>query len=183
MNINLRPARPADAEEMARWFVNLTDLAQWGGPDVTYPLTPDQLSAWIAEGTDAKPRTCFAAVDASDTPTGHVQFLHDAAIRWVRIGRFSIAPAMRGTGFGRALFAQAVTIAFDEMAADEVELGVHTANERAWRLYLSAGFSKEGQVTGGWVVDGQPYAMHTMRLRRAEWLAQPARGAAAARVA
>ncbi|MEX0853559.1 MAG: GNAT family protein [Bauldia sp.] len=180
MNINLRPARPADAEEMARWFVDLTELAQWGGPEVRFPLTDDQLAAWIGEGAKARPRTCFTAPDGTDKPIGHVQFLHDRARLWVRIGRFGVAPARRGAGFGAALFDEAVRIAFAEMEAETVELGVLTTNDRARRLYLRAGFRDESAAMGSWVVDGRAYAMSTMGLTRPEWLrlGRPTQGAA-----
>jgi hypothetical protein len=53
MDITLRPARPEDAKEMARWFVDLTDLAEWGGPDVRFPLTEDEMVAWRVDLADA----------------------------------------------------------------------------------------------------------------------------------
>ena len=56
MDITLRPARPADADEMAQWFVDLTDLATWGGPEVRFPLTAEQMAAWIADDEEGMRR-------------------------------------------------------------------------------------------------------------------------------
>jgi RimJ/RimL family protein N-acetyltransferase len=170
MNIALRPARPDDAEEMARWFADLADLAYWGGPEVRFPLSEDQLSAWIAEGASERPRTCFTAVDDRDRPIGHLQFLRDPPRHWARIGRFGIAPARRGKGFGRALFEHGVRMAFTELDVEQLALAVSPHNERARRLYLSAGFRDEGSMPGSWTVGGKPFAMSAMGLTRSDWL-------------
>ncbi len=182
MDITLRPARPADADEMARWFVNLTDLAAWGGPEVSFPLTTEQMAAWIAEDANPTPRLCFTAVDADDRPIGHVEFLHDPAKRWARLGRFAVAPALRGRGFGRALLDHAVAYAFDALAVEHLALAVVPENERAHRLYLSYGFRDEGQAPGRWTVAGKPYVMNLMGLIRSDWL-RTARPANAMKVA
>jgi RimJ/RimL family protein N-acetyltransferase len=173
MDIILRPARPEDAEEMARWFVDITDLAQWGGPEVRFPLSNDQLAAWIAEGAGERPRICFSAVDGNDMPWGHVQFLRDPPRHWARLGRFGIAPARRGKGMGRALFDKAVRFAFSELEVKHLALAVVPGNERARRLYLDFGFCDDGVMPGSWTVDGQPYVMNLMSLMRHDWARMP----------
>jgi RimJ/RimL family protein N-acetyltransferase len=183
MDITLRPARPADADEMATWFVDLTDLAIWGGPKVRFPLTADQLAAWIAEGANPTPRLCFTAVDADDRPVGHVQFLHDPAQRWARLGRFGIAPALRGQGLGRALLEHAMAYAFNELAVEHLALAVAPENERAHRLYLSCGFRDQGPGQGQWTVAGKPYVMNLMGLIRRDWLRRAKAPSAANKVA
>jgi RimJ/RimL family protein N-acetyltransferase len=170
MDITLRPARPADADEMAPWFVDLTDLATWGGPEVRFPLTAEQMAAWIAEGANPTPRLCFTAIDDVAQPVGHVEFLHDPAKRWARLGRFAVAPALRGRGFGRALFDRAVDYAFSELDVEHLALAVMPENERARRLYLSSGFRDEGAMPGEWTVAGKPYVMNVMGLIRSDWL-------------
>lgn len=183
MDITLRPARPADADEMAPWFVDLTDLATWGGPQVSFPLTAEQMAAWIAEGANPTPRLCFTLVDADDRPTGHVQILHDPVERWGRIGRFGIAPALRGKGFGRALLEYAMRYAFTDLAVEHLVLAVVISNERARRLYLSCGFREEGRGPGKWTVAGKPYEMNLMGLIRSDWLSRTKRPIDAMKVA
>lgn len=183
MDITLRPARPADADEMTRWFVDLTDLARWGGPEVRFPLTAGQMAAWIAEKANSMPRLCFTAVDGADWPIGHVEFLHDPAKRWARLGRFAVAPALRGQGFGRALFDHAVGYAFRDLDVEHLVLAVVPENERARRLYLAAGFHDEGVMPGEWTVAGKPYVMNLMGLIRGDWLGRAAGSADAMKVA
>ena len=183
MSITLRPARPADAEEMARWFVDLTDLAQWGGPEVRFPLTMDQLAAWIAEGANEKPRICFTAVDAEDAPIGHVQFFRDPPKKWARLGRFAVAQSLRGQGFGRALFDHAVRMAFTDLGVDHLALAVLPENTLARGLYVRSGFRDEGVMPGEWMVAGRPYVASVMGLSRPDWLRLTGTREGAAKVA
>ena len=64
MNITLRPARPADAEEMTRWFADEADLAQWARQDIDFPLTARRLydcagflvERWYSIDSTSRPR-------------------------------------------------------------------------------------------------------------------------------
>ena len=179
MPISLRPARPDDAKEMARWFADLADLAAWGGPDVRFPLTDDQVAAWIAEGDNPTPRLCFTEVDGHGVPVGHVEFLRDPAKHWARLGRFAVAPERRGKGFGRALFDHAVEMAFTDLDVEHLVLAVLPSNERAIRLYVSSGFRDEGTWPGVRTADGQPYVMTIMGLKRHDWRKATGAGSAA----
>jgi RimJ/RimL family protein N-acetyltransferase len=183
MEIVLRPARPEDAEAMVRWFVDLTELAKWGGPDVRFPLTSDQLAAWIDEGSRPMPRVCYTAVDSDGRPVGHVEFRRDPARKWARLGRFAVAPVLRGQGFGRALFEHAVLMAFTELGVEHLALAVATTNERAIRLYRSCGFSDEGAVSESRTAEGRSYLMQTMGLVRPGWIELTGARGGATRVA
>jgi RimJ/RimL family protein N-acetyltransferase len=183
MDITLRPARPEDAEEMARWFQNLTELAQWGGPDVRFPLSVDQMAAWIAEIAREQPRICLTAVDKHDAPIGHVQYFRDIAKKWARLGRFAVARDRRGQGFGRAFFDRAVDYAFTTLGVDHLALAVVPENTLARGMYARSGFQDEGRYPGSWIVDGKPYVMDVMGLTRAEWARRNGAPAGAAKVA
>ena len=183
MDITLRPARPADADDMAGWFADLADLARWGGPEVIFPLTREQIAAWIAEGANPTPRLCFTAIGDADRPVGHVEFLHDPTKRWARLGRFAVAPALRGQGFGRALFEHALAYAFEVLDVEQLALAVAPDNEPARRLYRSCGFRDEGLMPGQWTVAGKPYVMNRMGLIRSDWLARAPRTQDAMKVA
>jgi RimJ/RimL family protein N-acetyltransferase len=175
MNISLRPARPADAEEMTRWFADAADLAQWAGPEIDFPLMPAHLALWNDEASAGKPRACFTAVDPADRPIGYFQLVNDVRNQTVRIARFGIAPAVRGEGFGTALFSVILARAFDELDAHRVELGVWTTNTRARRLYARAGFVHEGTARDSSLVAGRWYSTDTMSLLRPEWRREWAR--------
>jgi RimJ/RimL family protein N-acetyltransferase len=183
MDITLRPARPEDAEEMARWFVDLTDLAQWGGPDVRFPLTSNQLAGWIAEIAQPTPRYCFTAVDDRDRPIGHVQYLHDPARKWARLGRFAVAPQLRGQGYGRALFDHAVAYTFTRYGLEHLALAVMEENTLARGMYERSGFRHETRQQSVRQVDGVGYTVDVMGLSRADWMKQTGAQKRAAKVA
>lgn len=183
MDITLRPARPEDAEEMARWFVDLTDLAQWGGPDVRFPLTSDQLAGWISEIARATPRYCFTAVDAGDRATGHVQYLHEPARKWARLGRFAVARTRRGEGYGRALFDHVVDYAFTRYGVEHLALVVAEENALARGMYERSGFRHEARQQSLRQVDGVAYTVDVMGLSRAGWMTQTGAKKRAAKVA
>jgi RimJ/RimL family protein N-acetyltransferase len=182
MDITLRPARPEDAEEMARWFVDLTELAEWGGPDVRFPLSLDQLAGWIAEIAREQPRICLTAADARDTPVGHVQYLRDIPKKWARLGRFGIAPAMRGKGFGRAFFDHAVAHAFTALGVENLALAVADSNTLARGMYERSGFREESRSRSV-RSDGAPYDVSIMGLSRPEWTKRNGAPAGVAKVA
>lgn len=169
VRIDLRPARPDDAVVMSRWFADLTDLQAWGGPEVVFPLTDKQLAAWIAEGANEKPRICFTSVDAGEEAVGHVEFLRDPPRRWARLGRFAVAPELRGKGFGRALFEHAMCMAFRDFDVEHLALAVMPSNERAVRLYRSCGFRDESVMPGPPGADGRSLSMTVMGLMRKDW--------------
>ena len=183
MTITLRPARPADAEEMTRWFADPASLAEWGGPEARFPLTPDQLAAWIAEGGNPQPRICFTEVDVHDRPIGHVEFLRDPPRMWARLGRFAVAPERRGKGLGRALFDHAVRFAFTELDVEHLALAVVDTNERAIRLYVSSGFRDEDVAPDSRIASGRPYPVNVMGLMRSDWLRLTGAPSGATRVA
>ncbi len=170
MMIALRPARPDDAEEMTRWFADLASLAAWAGPDIRFPLTADHLAAWIAEGAEARPRVCFTAVDAQDGPIGHLQLYRDPPRRWARLGRFAVAPGLRGRGFGRALLDEAMRMAFVDFGVERLALAVVPGNGPAIGLYRSCGFRDDGPCEPSRLADGTPYMSNMMSLAKPDWL-------------
>jgi RimJ/RimL family protein N-acetyltransferase len=169
MTITLRPLRPADADVMAGWFADAVALAEWAGPDIDFPLTAAHVATWVAETSGGRPRACYATLDAQGAIDGTFQLVHDARNRTVRIARFAIAPEARGAGYGKALLALMLAMAFDEFGAHRVELAVSTGNPRARRLYERAGFVHEGTMRDSSFVDGAWRSADAMSLLRPEW--------------
>jgi len=174
MRLTLRPARPADAEEMAPWFADAVELTRWGGPKVRFPLTADQLAGWIAEAAAPSPRTCYAAVDNTDRPIGHVQLLHEPSVGAARVGRIGVAPDQRRSGIGAALLTRATDMAFARLGVQRVYLHVLEDNEIARRLYRRAGFVVEGTARNAMVIGGRRHALLTMSVVQHDWEARQA---------
>lgn len=64
-----------------------------------------------------------------------------------------LLPAYRGQGIGRRILSQTLEAAWVQAFA-RVELTVYTTNVSAFRLYLSAGFVKEGCLRRRALIDG-----------------------------
>ncbi len=61
---------------LASWLRSERDLVQWGGPELTYPLTDHQLEQMVEEGKMTPPaRLCWMAVDVAQTLVGRMSSL------------------------------------------------------------------------------------------------------------
>jgi RimJ/RimL family protein N-acetyltransferase len=165
----LRPLKAADADVISGWFAGPVELAEWGGPEIDFPLDRSDLQTWIAERSAGRARACYAVVDAGDMPIATFQIVDDRRNRMVRIARSGIAPAERGKGLGKALLRLILEKAFVEMDAHRVELAVASENSRARRLYAQAGFVHEGTARDSSLVDGAWRSVDNMGLLRPEW--------------
>lgn len=76
-----------------------------------------------------------------------------------------VAPEARRTGAGRALVAQALAFARDELGVRQVNLGVNSANHAAIALYRAAGFEIYGTERASLMIDGQAVDEHHMACR------------------
>jgi diamine N-acetyltransferase len=100
---------------------------------------------------DAVPR----AVYAGDEPVGFVLFHpvdKDRPAEGHAIVRLMIGRQFQGRGLGRQALEAAVEWIVRERGADRIRLSVVPANERARRLYRSAGFVETGEIDDGEIV-------------------------------
>jgi RimJ/RimL family protein N-acetyltransferase len=86
------------------------------------------------------------------------------------VGRLGMGllPKYRGQGWGKKLLAQAMEAAFIK-DIDRVELEVFASNQRAVRLYRSAGFHEEGRKRNGRKIDGRFEDILLFGLLREDW--------------
>lgn len=73
-----------------------------------------------------------------------------------------VAPEHRRGGIGRALVAQAVAVATDELGVRAIKLGVNTRNVAAIALYRSMGFNAYGTEPGFLLVNGELHDEYLM---------------------
>jgi GNAT superfamily N-acetyltransferase len=118
----------------------------------------------------ALPRAVFEARLAPKRDRGAFgAFEGDALVGLVALGREAmgkyahkalvwglyVAPAHRGRGLGRALLAQALSLARSVPDVLQVNLCVNAGNAGAIRLYTSMGFAVYGHEPGAMQVDGR----------------------------
>jgi diamine N-acetyltransferase len=149
--IDLRPVTPDT-------YQACVDLAV--APDQRSFVAPNIKSlaqAYVWPGSVAR------LIHADDEIVGFVLFMPaDPPSTGQAIVRFMIDQRFQGRGLGRAALAEAVEWCRRERDAAEVWLCVVPENERARRLYRSAGFVETGDIREGEIV-----MVHRAAARRA----------------
>jgi RimJ/RimL family protein N-acetyltransferase len=141
--IVFRPFRPRDAETLLRWASTPDELLQWTGPRFTFPLDQRQLAEY-ADTSGEHRHLISAATRSTDTVVGHAELAVLPQHELGRIGRFAVAPEMRGRGIAGRLMDWLIAFAFDELDLHRLELVAFSFNEPALRCYKRAGFREEG---------------------------------------
>lgn len=142
--LTLRPFAPADYALLSSWFNCLSDVVQWGGSHLSYPLAQADLDAMLREGEVQPPtRRCWMAC-RGDTPVGHAQLAYDWRDGNARLGRVAIAPAERGQGLAGPMVTLLIDEAFRTPGIERLELNVYMFNQPAIRTYQKLGFTLEG---------------------------------------
>ena len=130
--MKIRTANEQDLAELSGWFFTESDVKNWGGPAIRFPLNLDQLKIDI--GWDAA--ESYALVDGRDNLLGFAQAFNKFGCK--HLGRIALSPEMRGKKLGKNLMAALLKSA----GAPGVcfSLFVYEDNIPAKRLYESIGF-------------------------------------------
>ncbi|MCS4242431.1 RimJ/RimL family protein N-acetyltransferase [Rhizobium sp. BIGb0125] len=161
---------PAHFPVLRSWLSSERELVQWGGPDLTFPVSDEQLEQMRAEASGTPPkRLCWMAVDADQALAGHIQLAMDWRHGVARIGRVIIAPDHRGKGLAGPLLQAVLERAFSYPEIERVELNVYTWNTPAMRTYAKVGFVPEGVRRSSVQVGDERWDTAIMGLLRAEW--------------
>jgi ribosomal protein S18 acetylase RimI-like enzyme len=135
----MRPARPADAAEVASWFPSGIAVRTWGGPEVPYPLPAE----WLVREFSGRSRAYFILPDEEDRALGLVGIKRHVRGRRVHLIRVAVRPDQRGRRLVGVMFEAMATIA-RLGGAERLSLNVYGSNEGAIRAYERAGFSAVG---------------------------------------
>lgn len=169
MPVTIRPGTPADAAQIAEVHVASWQAAFRGiVPDAALDtMTPtDRLPMWMRVLTDAaSPMTVIVAEDdgrivgfASVGPS------EDGVEGEMTLYTLYLHPDAIGKGIGRALLSEAERVMV-KRGAKSASLRVLTANERARKVYVHAGFSADpGSVR---VEDAWGQQVETIRYTKA----------------
>ncbi len=106
--IVFRPFRPGDAEALLRWTSTPDELLQWTGLRFSFPLDERQLAEYA--DTSGDHRYLVSAVSSTtETVVAHVELTVLPQHELRQIGRFTVAPEMRGRGIAvRALLSEGI---------------------------------------------------------------------------
>ena len=166
--LTLRPLTAEDHSLLAGWFSSLADVVQWGGSQLSYPLTPLHVETMLSEGRSTPPaRRCWM-VCRDGAPVGHAQLAyewHDGNARRVAAARHA------RPGTGPPVDGADDPGSVQHAGIERLELNVYMFNQPALRTYEALGFKLEGVRRASTRVGEQRWDTGIMGLLRHEWQA------------
>ena len=166
--ITLEKFETRDIQRLIDWVPDADFLLQWSGPKYVFPLDVKQLTTTFDVTRGPHPsHYMFKAMLAGET-VGHIELMqvdyvaHSAVLARVLIG----AKQYRGQGWGKRMIQQALNFAFNDLALQNIDLGVFKFNKAAIHCYREFGF-KSYKITPNLKDDN--WTLLRMNLNRNDW--------------
>ena len=142
MLVRLRPFKPQDADEVARWIGDdERAFMMFTAGRYTFPLEANEIVSRHYGFERENDAFMMTALDESGRVSGHFIFrMLDFDKNSVHMGFIIVSPEKRGKGFGKAMITKALSYAHDILGVNRVTLGVFENNEAAYNCYLASGF-------------------------------------------
>jgi RimJ/RimL family protein N-acetyltransferase len=137
----LRPFHPAEAELISHWAANADDLWKLAGSR-DWPLTPDQVTAWVFETNFT-----FTLRYEGDL-VAYGEIVEDEVAADVEIQHVVVAPDMRSQGIGKALVSRLCAFLAASRPYNEVWARVGRDNSSAARCFSAVGFVEDPSHSG-----------------------------------
>jgi RimJ/RimL family protein N-acetyltransferase len=155
--IRLVPFVSSDIDRLLGWIRSPEELMLWTASSFGWPLTREHIEGHLRDSAERGDRLIFKAVEESGEAVGHVELgAIDPRNRSTRIGRVLVDPARRGQGLGGEMMRAALAVAFKELRAHRVELGVFDVNPAAISCYERVGFQRDGVRRDSFLVSSDP---------------------------
>jgi RimJ/RimL family protein N-acetyltransferase len=143
--ITLEKFTEEDFDTLINWIKSEDDLILFAGPTFKFPLTKEQLSAYI----NSDIRKVYKVVnEGTNEVIGHCE-LNDINItsKSARVCRVLVGdPENRNKGYCRKMIQKLITIAFNELSLNNLTLKVYEKNEAAVKCYTNCGFEVKGKI-------------------------------------
>lgn len=162
--IRLRPFKPQDAVETARWFgSDERAFMMFTAGRYSFPLKGDEMVSRHYGFEKDNDAFMMSALDEEGRLTGHFIFRNADYLRnSIHMGFIIIAPEKRGKGIGREMVTKATQYAHDILGMERITLGVFEENERAYKCYLSCGFEVKNFVKDCYEYKSEKWSLYEM---------------------
>jgi RimJ/RimL family protein N-acetyltransferase len=156
--IHLIPFTVADIDRLPGWIRSPEELMLWTASSFGFPLTREHIEGHLRDSAERGDRRIFKAVEeGSRDAVGHIELgAIDPRNRSVRIGRVLVDPERRSQGLGGAMMRAALDMAFRDLGAHRVELGVFDVNPAAIACYERVGFRRDGMRRDSFLASSEP---------------------------
>ena len=141
--LKLEPFTPNDFSRLVRWVDTKRELVQFAGDLFTYPLSEDQLHAYLSQEKLVAKKIIHIE---SGEVVGHCElnFLNENP----RLSRILIGNKQnRGLGYGAKIIRLMIDAIQKEIPSKQVELRVFGYNTNAIKLYEKEGFVIQEKYT------------------------------------
>lgn len=164
--IRLEPFEATDYPLLISWIASAEMLMQFGGPALTFPLTPEQLKNNLNDPN----RYAFKVVENNaNTTVGHGE-IYSKEDGSTYLSRLLIgAENTRSKGYGTQLTHLLLAYAFDTLKQSTVFLLVFDWNTAAIHVYKKAGFTIVPDKKLLREVNGKKWTAITMSITKEEW--------------
>ena len=160
--IELKPFTEKDFETFKSWISNEEELFQFAGPIFTFPVTNEQLKAYI-EMKDKKPYK--VVLSSLNVTIGHCELNYENGNN--RLSRILIAKKeLRGQKIGEQVVRKMVNLLFQNTNVKEVDLNTFDWNIIAIKCYEKVGFKINKNNTEPMTVNGKTWNKINMVLKR-----------------
>lgn len=139
MTLSFRPVQTADIPAICG-FAQSADEAFFFFPKGTWPVTPEQLAAAIAQRSDS------SVVVEGDEVLAFANFYQWEQGGVCSLGNVLVSPAARGRGVARFLVEQMIEVARQRHQAREMKVSCFNHNTAGLLLYPQLGFLPFGIV-------------------------------------
>ncbi len=133
VTLSFRPVEPRDVPVICT-FAQSADEAFFFFPKCTWPVTPEQLAAAIAQRSDS------SVVVEGDEVLAFANFYQWEQGGTCSLGNVLVSPAARGRGVARYLVTQMIEVARERHQAREMKVSCFNHNTAGLLLYPRLGF-------------------------------------------
>ncbi len=158
----------SDIQRLIDWIPDSDFLLQWAGPEYVFPLDKAQLNRTLEKTRGAHPSHFMFKAMINGVAVGHVEIM---AVDYVEkrgvLARVLIGPKNhRGKGLGKSMIQSALNFAFNDLALDNLDLGVFKFNKAAILCYKQLGFEPYITIPN---MGNDKWTLLRMNLNRKAW--------------
>ena len=159
--------------DVLSWIDNESQMVQWAGPILSWPLTQKQFRKHLEMAKPQLPTLHPFGLYHRSEIIGYCELWgHHRRSNSAMASRIIISPRKRNKGFGQFMLMKLLEFGFDKIDLNRIGLAVFDFNKPAVKCYKNAGFVLEGTLRQSARVDGSYWDCHLMGILRQEWNSQ-----------